>query len=58
MGKVCIVGCSALDIDYEKGEMKVKDVVLKEGDFISIDGFAGEVIIGQLPTTPSETMQF
>ncbi len=57
MGKVCIVGCSALDIDYEKGEMKVKDVVLKEGDFISIDGFAGEVIIGQLPTTPSETMQ-
>ena len=57
MGKVCIVGCSVLDIDYEKGEMRVKGVVLKEGDFISIDGFAGEVIVGQLPTRPSETMQ-
>lgn len=57
MGKVCIVGCSVLDIDYEKGEMKVKGKVFKEGDYLSIDGFTGEVIEGQLPTKPSETLQ-
>ncbi|MCX7830132.1 MAG: pyruvate, phosphate dikinase, partial [Acidobacteria bacterium] len=47
----------ALDIDYEKGEMKVKGKVFKEGDFLSIDGFTGEVIEGELPTKPSETLQ-
>lgn len=57
MGKVCIVGCSALDIDYEKGELQVKGKVFKEGDFLSIDGFTGEVIEGGLPTKPSETLQ-
>lgn len=57
MGKVCIVGCSSLDIDYEKGELKVKEKVFKEGDFLSIDGFTGEVIEGELPTKPSETLQ-
>lgn len=57
MGKVCIVGCNALDIDYEKGELKVKGKVFKEGDFLSIDGFTGEVIEGELPTRPSETLQ-
>ncbi len=57
MGKVCIVGCNALDIDYEKGELKVKGKVFKEGDFLSIDGFTGEVIEGELPTKPSETLQ-
>lgn len=57
MGKVCIVGCSALDIDYEKGELQVKGKVFKEGDFLSIDGFTGEVIEGELPTKPSETLQ-
>ncbi|MFB3851435.1 MAG: pyruvate, phosphate dikinase [Acidobacteriota bacterium] len=57
MGKVCIVGCSALDIDYEKGELQVKGKIFKEGDFLSIDGFTGEVIEGELPTKPSETLQ-
>lgn len=56
MGKVCIVGCSALEIDYEKSQMKVNDKIYKEGDYLSIDGFTGEVIEGELPTTPSETM--
>lgn len=57
MGKVCIVGCSAIEIDYQKGEMKVNDKVFKEGDYLSIDGFTGEVIEGEIPTKPSETMQ-
>jgi pyruvate,orthophosphate dikinase len=57
MGKVCVVGCSALNIDYAKGIVTVGDKVLKDGDWISIDGFTGEVIAGQLATRPSEVVQ-
>src|SRR5947207_8311949 len=57
MGKVCIVGCGALNIDYAKGTLSVGDKVLKDGDWISIDGFTGEVIAGQVATKPSEVVQ-
>jgi pyruvate,orthophosphate dikinase len=57
MGKVCIVGCGALNIDYAKSTMSVGDKVLKEGDWISIDGFTGEVLAGQVATKPSEVVQ-
>src|SRR5262249_18729876 len=57
MGKGCGVGCSALNIDYAKGTVTVGDRVLKDGDFISIDGFTGEVIAGQVATKPSEVVQ-
>jgi pyruvate,orthophosphate dikinase len=57
MGKVCIVGCGALNIDYSKGTMAVAGKVLKEGDWISIDGFTGEVLAGQVATKPSEVVQ-
>jgi pyruvate,orthophosphate dikinase len=57
MGKVCIVGCGALSIDYTKGTMTVAGKVLKDGDWISIDGFTGEVLAGQVATRPSEVVQ-
>jgi pyruvate, orthophosphate dikinase len=57
MGKVCIVGCGALNIDHNKGTMTVANKVLKDGDWISIDGFTGEVIAGQVATKPSEVVQ-
>jgi pyruvate,orthophosphate dikinase len=57
MGKVCIVGCGALNIDYTKGTMAVGSKVLKDGDWISIDGFTGEVLAGQVATKPSEVVQ-
>jgi pyruvate,orthophosphate dikinase len=57
MGKVCVVGCGALQIDYEERTVTVGDVVLKEGDFISVDGFTGEVMAGQVATKPSEVVQ-
>lgn len=57
MGKVCIVGCGALQIDYEKRTVTVGATVLKEGDFISIDGFTGEVMAGQVEASPSEVVQ-
>ncbi len=57
MGKVCVVGCEALDIDYRARTITVGDKVVKEGDWLSIDGFTGEVIVGQLETRPSEVLQ-
>jgi pyruvate,orthophosphate dikinase len=61
MGKVCIVGCDALSFDYHAREMHVDTargrVTVKEGDWISIDGFAGEVINGRVDTTPSEVIR-
>src|SRR6202011_4334477 len=57
MGKVCVVGCQALNIDYAKGTMSVGGKVLKDGDWLSIDGFTGEVLAGQVATKPSEVVQ-
>src|SRR5207245_9726625 len=57
MGKVCIVGCGALQIDYNKRTLSVGDTVLKEDDYISIDGFTGEVMEGRVATKPSEVVQ-
>jgi pyruvate,orthophosphate dikinase len=57
MGKVCVVGCNALNIDYNKATVTVGDKVLKDGDWISIDGFTGEVLTGQVATKPSEVVQ-
>jgi pyruvate,orthophosphate dikinase len=57
MGKVCVVGCTALNIDYARGTLSVGEKVLKDGDWISIDGFTGEVLAGQVATKPSEIVQ-
>jgi pyruvate,orthophosphate dikinase len=50
MGTCCVAGCGALQIDYAKKQMRVDDLVIKEGDWISIDGSTGEVMLGQVPT--------
>jgi pyruvate, orthophosphate dikinase len=57
MGKVCVAGCSALDIDYVKREIHVNGRVVREGDYLSIDGSTGEVIAGEVQTQPSEVLQ-
>jgi len=54
MGKVCICGAGALDIDYDKKTVKVSGLTFKEGDFLSIDGTSGVVYAGELKTAPSE----
>src|SRR5438046_892136 len=49
MGKVCICGASALQIDYAKKTVSVANQVFREGeDFLSIDGTTGTVYAGQL----------
>ncbi len=57
MGKVSVVGCEALTIDYAAREMRVKGTVVREGDWLSLDGTAGEVIQGALTTIPSEVVR-
>ncbi len=57
MGKVCVVGCGALNIDYLKKEMSVNGQVIRGGECISLDGSTGEVIVGEVETRPSEVLQ-
>jgi pyruvate,orthophosphate dikinase len=57
MGKVCVAGCEALQIDYNHRKLRVEQTELKEGDWISIDGSTGEVISGEIQTLPSEVLQ-
>ncbi|MBM4370613.1 MAG: pyruvate, phosphate dikinase [Deltaproteobacteria bacterium] len=57
MGKVCVAGCGALDISYKLGTLRVGSMVLKEGDWLSLDGFTGEVLAGRVETRPSEVLQ-
>ncbi len=54
MGKVCVCGAAALTIDYDKKTASVAGHTFNEGDFLSIDGTAGTVYAGQIPTAPSE----
>ena len=54
MGKVCVCGASALDIDYQARTVKVDGKTFKEGDWLSIDGTAGKVFPGRVKTAPSE----
>ncbi|HHW17780.1 MAG TPA: pyruvate, phosphate dikinase [Firmicutes bacterium] len=49
MGKPAVVGCEALKIDLEGRKAYVGNVVLKEGDVVSIDGATGKVYLGQVP---------
>ncbi|MBV9392179.1 MAG: pyruvate, phosphate dikinase [Verrucomicrobia bacterium] len=57
MGKVCVCGASGLKIDYAEQKLVAGDITLKQGDFISIDGTAGEVYAGEVKTAPSEVVQ-
>jgi pyruvate,orthophosphate dikinase len=57
MGKVCVVGAEELIVDEEEKHFKSGDSIIKEGDFISIDGFDGDVYSGDIPVISSEVLQ-
>ncbi len=57
MGKVCVCGAAALHVDYHAKTLTVDGRVFAEGDFLSIDGTAGEVYAGQIKTAASEVIQ-
>src|SRR6186713_1091950 len=54
MGKVCVCGAAAVEVDYQARTVTVDGKTYKEGDFMSIDGTIGKVYAGQVKTAPSE----
>ena len=54
MGKCCVSGAGALQVDYVSKTVKIEDVTLKEGDFISINGSTGQVLLGEVETKAAE----
>jgi pyruvate, orthophosphate dikinase len=54
MGKVCVCGAAAVEVDYQARTVTVDGRPFKEGDWMSIDGTAGKVYAGQVKTAPSE----
>ncbi|MBL6275980.1 pyruvate, phosphate dikinase [Micromonospora fiedleri] len=58
MGKTCVSGADALDIDVPKRRFTVAGQTVTEGDVVSIDGTTGKVYLGEVPATPSEVVQY
>ncbi len=55
MGKCCVAGCGEIKIDYEKQQLTTEaGLVIKRGDVITLDGSAGEVILGDVPKVQPE----
>lgn len=54
MGKCCVSGAGAISIDYKARTMEIDGTVLREGDFISLNGSTGEVYFGEVNTRPAE----
>lgn len=58
MGKCCIVGCNAIQIDMDKRECHIAGKVLKEGDQLTLDGSTGEVYLGEIPMVKPKLDQY
>ncbi|MFV2125019.1 pyruvate, phosphate dikinase [Micromonospora sp. LOL_013] len=58
MGKTCLCGADALDIDARAGRFMVADLTVSEGDVVSIDGTSGCLYLGAVPVRPSEVVQY
>lgn len=54
MGKCCVSGAGAINVDYKARTVEIDGTVLKEGDYISINGSTGEVYYGEVKTKPAE----
>jgi pyruvate,orthophosphate dikinase len=59
MGRTCVCGAEALEVDAREGEFEVRGgPTVREGDVISIDGSTGEVFLGAVPVTPSDVVRY
>ncbi len=54
MGKCCVSGAGALNVDYKARTVEIDGTILKEGDYISINGSTGEIYLGEVKTKPAE----
>jgi pyruvate,orthophosphate dikinase len=57
MGKVCIAGCDAVEVLSDGNNVKFGTLVLAEGEYISLNGFTGQVYAGDIPVVDSEMIQ-
>ena len=53
-GKPCVCGCDILEVDYSTKSARIKDLVLQEGDWLSLNGSTGEILVGKQPTKAPE----
>ena len=58
MGKTCICGADAIDVSHVERTATIGDLVIKEGDMISIDGSTGHVYLGELAVVPSPVSNY
>ncbi|MDD6892076.1 MAG: pyruvate, phosphate dikinase [Bacteroidales bacterium] len=54
MGKCCVSGAGAINVNYKAKTVEIEGVVYKEGDYISLNGTTGQVFAGQIPTKAAE----
>ncbi len=54
MGKCCVSGAGAIQVDYVAKTVKIEDITLHEGDFISLNGSTGQVLLGKVETKAAE----
>ncbi|MBR6714324.1 MAG: pyruvate, phosphate dikinase, partial [Bacteroidaceae bacterium] len=54
MGKCCVSGAGAINVDYKAKTVEIEGVTYKEGDFISLNGTTGQVFAGEIPTKAAE----
>jgi len=57
MGKCAVVGVAAMSVNAEGRQFQVGDTIVREGDWITVDGATGNVYLGELQTVPSEVMR-
>ncbi|WP_338090668.1 pyruvate, phosphate dikinase [Planosporangium thailandense] len=58
MGKTCVCGAEALDVDVEGRKFTVNGQTVSEGDVVSIDGTTGKIYLGEVPVQPSPVVQY
>jgi pyruvate,orthophosphate dikinase len=49
MGKPCVAGCESIAIDYKRQQFKIRDLIVKQGEVITIGGGTGRVVMGDVP---------
>ena len=54
MGKCCVSGAGAINVNYKNRTVDIDGVIIREGDYISLNGSTGEVYLGQIKTKPAE----
>ncbi|MBP7703298.1 MAG: pyruvate, phosphate dikinase [Candidatus Hydrothermae bacterium] len=54
IGKPCVVGAEEIEVDYDEGLFRIRNIVVKKGDIITIDGATGDVFLGKVPTIEPE----